>query len=59
MYGRDMSEREEKRMGKADFAAYLILAWEQVWDGAIQQGWEWYDPDTTRVEAQQQEGVGE
>ena len=59
MYGRDMSQREEKRMGKADFAAYLILAWEQVWDGALQQGWEWYDPDTTRVEAQQQEGVGQ
>ena len=59
MYRRDMSQREEKRMGKADFAAYLILAWELVWDGAIEQGWEWYDPDTTRVEAELQEAVGQ
>ena len=33
-------------MTKADFAAYLILAWELASDRAIQHSWECYDADT-------------
>jgi hypothetical protein len=33
-------------MTKADFAAYLLLAWELVSEDAIHRGWECYSPDT-------------
>ena len=57
IYRRDMAQREDRRMTKADFAAYLILAWELVSDRAIQHGWECYDPDTTLLEEQLREAV--
>ena len=45
--------------GKADLAAYLVVAWEVVSDGAIQHGRECNDPGTTRLEGQLQEAVGQ
>ena len=59
MYRGDMSQREDKRVRKADLAAYLILAWEVVSDEAIQHGWECNDPGTTRLEGQLQEADGQ
>ena len=59
IYRRDMSMRDDKRMTKADFAAYLILAWELVSDRAIVHGWECYDHDTRRLEEQLQEAVAQ
>jgi hypothetical protein len=40
IYRYEMSQREERRMTKADFAAFLILAWDLVSDEAIHRGWE-------------------
>jgi hypothetical protein len=52
----DMSQREDKRMTKADFAAYLILAWELVSEGAVRRGvgggWVCLDTDTGAMQAQ-------
>jgi hypothetical protein len=46
IYRMDMSQREDKRMTKADFAACLILAWELVSEGAVRGDWECFYPDT-------------
>ena len=54
-----ISQREDKRMTKADFAAYLVLAWELVSDNAIHHGWECYDPDTRALWEQLQAAVVE
>ena len=43
--------------GLCSSASRPIVAWELVWDRAIQHGWECYDPDTTLLEAQLQEAV--
>ena len=59
IYRMDMSQREDKRMTKADFAAYLVLAWELVSDNAIHHGWECYDPDTRALWEQLQAAVVE
>ena len=59
IYRWEMSQREDRRMTKADFAAYLILAWELVSERAIQHGWECFDPDTTRLEAELLDAVGQ
>jgi hypothetical protein len=39
IYGYEMSQREDKSMTEADFAAYLLLAWELVSEDAIHRGW--------------------
>jgi hypothetical protein len=40
IYRDEMSQRQEKRMTKADCGAYLILAWDLVSDQVIHQGME-------------------
>jgi hypothetical protein len=44
-------------MTKADFAAYLILAWGLVSDGAVRRGWGCFDSDTEALLAHLQEAV--
>ena len=44
---------------KADFAAYLILAWERISERAIQHGWECFDAERTRLEAELRDAVGQ
>jgi hypothetical protein len=51
------SQREDKRMTKADFTAYRNPAGELVSDRAIHRGWECYDSDTRALQAQLQNGV--
>jgi hypothetical protein len=46
VYRMDMPQQDSKRITKADFAAYLILAWEPASDHAIHRCWERYEPDT-------------
>jgi hypothetical protein len=53
----EMSQREDERMTKADFAAFLILAWGLVSDEAIHRGWECYNSDTEALLAQLQEAA--
>jgi hypothetical protein len=50
IYRMDMSQREGRRMTKADFAAHLIPAWELVSDEAVRRGWECFDPDTRALQ---------
>jgi hypothetical protein len=57
IYRMDMSQREDRRMTKADFAAYLILAWELVSDGAVRRGWECLDPAPRALPAELQDAV--
>jgi hypothetical protein len=38
IYRYEMSQREDKAMTKADFAAYLLLAWVWVSEDAIHSG---------------------
>jgi hypothetical protein len=45
IYRMGMSQREDKRTTKADFAAYPIRARELVSDWAMHRGWDCYDPD--------------
>ena len=45
IYRFEMSQRDDKRMAKADFAAFLILAWELVSVEAVRSGWACYSPD--------------
>ena len=54
-----MSQREDKRMTKADFAASLILAWEPVSYRASRPGWECLQPNATLLKAQLREAVGQ
>ena len=44
IYRYEMAQREDKRVKKADFAVFLVLAWELVSEGAIRRGWECYTP---------------
>jgi hypothetical protein len=46
----EMSQREDKSMTKAIFAAYRLLAWEMVSEEAIHRGRECYRPDTEVLE---------
>jgi hypothetical protein len=50
IYRYEMSQREDKSMTKADFAAHLPLARELVSDDAIRRGWKCYRPDTEVLE---------
>jgi hypothetical protein len=50
IYRHEMSQREDKSMTKADFAAYLLLAWELVSEDAIHRGWECYRPEIEVLE---------
>jgi hypothetical protein len=50
IYRIDMSQREDKRMTKADFAPYLTL-------GAVRRGWECFDCDTGALRAQLEDAV--
>jgi hypothetical protein len=52
-----MSQREDKRMTKADFAAYPILVWELMSEGAVRRGWECFAPDTGALQAQLADAV--
>ena len=45
-------------MRKADFAAYLFPARQQVSDRAIRHGWECCDPDPRPLEAQLRRQLG-
>ena len=54
-----MAQGEKKRVTKADFAAYLILAWELVSDHAIERGWECYSPYTQTLREQLEAAVTE
>jgi hypothetical protein len=42
-------------MTKADFAAYPILAWELVSDGAVRRGRQCFDPNTRALQAELQD----
>jgi hypothetical protein len=53
-----MSQRQDKRVSKADFATFLILAWELVSEEAIHHGWDCYSPDGA-ILAQKLEGQDE
>jgi hypothetical protein len=53
----DMCQGEDKWIAKADFAAYLILAWELVLDGAVRRGWECFTPDTEALQARLRDAV--
>jgi hypothetical protein len=55
----DMSQREDKRMTKADFAAYLIRAWELVSEGAVRRVWECFDCETGALQAQLEDAVAQ
>jgi hypothetical protein len=57
IYRMGMSHREDRRMTKADFAAYPILAWDLVSDGTVRRGWERFDPDTSVLQADLQDAV--
>jgi hypothetical protein len=57
IYRMDMSQREDKRMTKAGFGAYLIVAWELVSEGAVRREWECFDPDTGALQAQLENAV--
>jgi hypothetical protein len=57
IYRMDMSQRQDKRKTKADFAAYLILWWELVSEGAVRRGWGCFDPDTGALQAQLEDAV--
>jgi hypothetical protein len=46
IYRYEMSQREDKSMTKADFAACVLLAWELVSEDAIYRGWECNRPDS-------------
>jgi hypothetical protein len=50
IYRYERSEREGKSMTKADFAAFLLLAWELVPEDAIHSGSECHRPDTGVLE---------
>jgi hypothetical protein len=50
IYRYEMSQREDKSMTKANFAAYLLLAWELVSEDANHRGWECYGPDAGVLE---------
>jgi hypothetical protein len=47
-----MLQREDKSMAKADFAAFLLLAWELVSEDAIHRGWECYCPEIEVLEGE-------
>jgi hypothetical protein len=53
----DMAHREDKHMTRADFTAYLMLAWDLVSEEAIHRGWTCYDPDTRALERELQAAV--
>jgi hypothetical protein len=55
----EMSQKEDKSVTKADFAAYLLLAWELASEDAIQRGWECPRPDTGGLELELEAGLAE
>jgi hypothetical protein len=57
-YQASMAHREDKHMPKADFTAWLILAWDLVSEGAIHHSWTCYDPDTRALERELLAAVG-
>ena len=57
IYRADMSEGEDKRKTKADFAANLVPAWEHVSGDANGYGWECCDQDTLALWEQLQAAV--
>jgi hypothetical protein len=54
----DMAHREDKHMTKADFIAYLVLAWDLVSEGAIHRGWTCYHLDTQALKRELLTAVG-
>jgi hypothetical protein len=58
IYRNEMSERQDERVSKADFAAFAVLAWELVWEEAIHHGWDCYTPDGA-ILAEELDGEGE
>jgi hypothetical protein len=49
IYRNEMSQRQDKRASKADFAAFAILAWELVSEEAIHDGWDCYSPECANL----------
>jgi hypothetical protein len=47
----DMSQREDQRVTKAYFTAYLNLAWELVSEGAVRRDGECFHRDTAALRA--------
>jgi hypothetical protein len=58
IYRNEMSQRQDKRMSRADFAVFLILAWEFVSEEAIHHGWACYSADDA-ILIQESEGEDE
>jgi hypothetical protein len=52
-----MAHRDDKHMTKADFPAYLMLAWDLVSEEAIHRGWTCYDTVTRALERELQTAV--
>jgi hypothetical protein len=57
IYRGNMAHREDKRMTKAEFTAYLMLACDLVSEEAVHRGWTCYDRDTRGQERELQTAV--
>jgi hypothetical protein len=58
IYRGGMAHQEDKQMTKADFTAYLMLAWGLASEEAIHRRWTCHDPDTRTLERELQAAVG-